>query len=196
MPSETEICNLALSHIGNLTINTFSDPSQEARKCKIYYPLARDYVLHDHDWGFAERRESLALMANFDFPGYDYAYQYPADCIKARRIHTLSPFPVDYAVVAAPGLSDRLVVTNQADAILVYTAKLTDPNIFDPSFVVALSYKLAADLAQPLTKNLKLQEAMLGMYTVFLSRAKTVNSNEAEKTENRAQSNSFLLARS
>jgi hypothetical protein len=62
--------------------------------------------------------------------------------------------------------------------------------------VVALSYKLAADLAQPLTKNLKLQEAMLGMYTVFLSRAKTVNSNEAEKTENRAQSNSFLLARS
>lgn len=184
MSSEVEICNLALSHLGSYTITALTDASQEARKCKLYYPIARDFVLRDFPWNFAERRIYLALLSGVDPVGYEYAYQYPVGCLKAREIYNeiIGGEPVDFTINAVEDLSDKMLLTNEANALLIYTAGITDPNVFDIAFINALSFKLASDLAQSLTKKTKLQDTMMKAYGYYMSLAKTANASEAKET--------------
>jgi len=195
MPSETEICNLALSHLGAYTISALTDASQEARKCNLYYGPARDFVLRDFPWNFAERRYALALLSGVTPVGYDYAYQYPTNCLKARKIYNEveTAEPIDFIVTASDDLTSKMILTDEADAVLIYTAAVTSTALFDSAFVTFLSYKLAADLAIPLTKKLALQQAMLKIYGAYMGMAKLANATEAKDTKQ--TENAFLAAR-
>ena len=195
MASEIEICNLALSHLGSYTINSLLDASQEARKCKLYYPYARDFVLRNFPWNFAEKRINLAEVSGVTPIGYDYAYQYPSDCLKARKIYNevSGGNPIDFIINATDDLIDKLIYTNEQAAILIYTAKITDPNLFDSVFINALSYRLASDIAIALTKKANLQQMMLQLYTQYMSMAQTANASESKDTTQ--YENPFIAAR-
>ena len=63
MASEVEICNLALSHLGDTATVASSDPpegSAQAEHCARFYPIARDALLEMQNWKFATRRATLA----------------------------------------------------------------------------------------------------------------------------------------
>lgn len=195
MASEVQICNLALSHLGSYTISALTEATQEARQCNLLYDPVRDAVLRDFPWNFAERRGYLAELSGVTPVGYDYAYAYPTDCIKARHIYNAvaGAKPIDFIVNAGSGLASKMILTDEADAILIYTAKITDPNMFDASFVNAMAYKLASDLALPLTKKASLQNIMLQIYARYMSMAYTTNATEAKDTAER--DNPFTAAR-
>lgn len=195
MASEVEISNLALSHLGSYTINALTEASQEARKCKLYYPNARNFVLRDFSWNFAEKRAYLAEISDVTPVGYDYAYAYPSDCLKARCIYNevTGGEPIDFIITATDDLTDKMILTNQATTILIYTAKITDPNVFDASFINALSFKLASDLAQPITKKTVLQQAMIKAYARYMAMAHTSNATESKDTSE--IDNPFIAAR-
>lgn len=54
MASEIEICNIALSRIGNSrSINSMTEASKEANQCSLHYEQCRDAVLSDFPWNFA-----------------------------------------------------------------------------------------------------------------------------------------------
>jgi hypothetical protein len=166
MATDVEICQMALDHIGAKQINTLTDACQEARACRRLYPAARDQVLRDFPWDFAERRRALTLLTIPNLYGYDYCYQYPPDCHQVREIYRspLSLPPIEYKVAYPDDVTGKVILTNQDAAVLIYTFKVTNPALFDAGFTVALSWRLASDLAMPLTKSLKMQEAMLQIY--------------------------------
>lgn len=195
MSSEVQICNLALSHLGSYTINALTEASQEARKCKLYYPIARDFVLRDFPWNFAEHRAYLALLSDVTPVGYDYAYQYPTNCLKAREVYNevTGGEPIDFVVNATSDGTSKMILTNEADAILIYTMRITDPNVFDIAFINALSFKLASDLAQPITKKITLQQAMVRAYAVYMGMAHRANASESKDTSE--VDNPFIAAR-
>ena len=59
MASEVDICNLALSHLGDTATIASLDPpegSAQAEHCARFYPIARDSLLEMHAWGFATSR--------------------------------------------------------------------------------------------------------------------------------------------
>ena len=59
MASDVEICNLALSHLGDTATVASIDPpegSAQAEHCARFYPIARDALLEKHDWSWATRR--------------------------------------------------------------------------------------------------------------------------------------------
>lgn len=84
--NSTEICNMALSYLGNGRINSVDDAAEDARKCKIHYDHDRRRMLAAYSWGFAKRIERLALFTS-DVPGWDYAYSYPAECISVIYVY-------------------------------------------------------------------------------------------------------------
>lgn len=177
--TEVEICNLALIHIRGNRISSLTEDTEEARVCSLIYANSRDSVLRAHPWGFAERREYLALLSNTPI-GYDYAYQYPAGCLLAREIYNSVPGsePISFRIEAQPSLQSIQICTDQESATLVYTAKVTLPNMFDPIFIDALSYKLAAELAMGIPGDAKLAGDMLQAYGEFFKQAKTADANE------------------
>ena len=182
MPSKIEICNIALSKIGKHPIASFEEGSKEAKECRLLYDRSLESVLRDHQWNFATKRIVLAELAE-EVIGFDYVYAYPTDCLLAIRIYDLSGAEqdIEFEIGITEDLSARVILTNEINAVLVYTAKVENPNVFDSLFVDALAARIAMDVSVPLKGDPRVQAAMMQTYNMLLGRAQRTNSNERVK---------------
>jgi hypothetical protein len=179
--SAVTISNMALSRIGaRSTIASLTEDSNEARHCKLLFDHARDATLEAFDWNFARVRVALAELGD-EPTGWSYRYAYPSNCIQPRFLEapTRTERRLPYRIEAKADLSGRVILTDVEDAVLVYTARVTDPALFTPSFVTALSWRLGADLAIPITGKESLQQRCLAMWQNTLNSA-AVNDANAE----------------
>lgn len=182
MASEVDICNLALSHLGDVaTVASINPPSGDAQSahCARFYPIARDAVLEMHTWGFATTRSTLALnQSNPASNSWAYCYATPSDVVNYVAI--LDPAATDdYSVgiqmagvgpysapivgagvytpqpfvVESDANGNDVILTNQQGAVLRYTRAVTDTTKFTPLFILSLSHLLASMLAGPLLKG-------------------------------------------
>jgi hypothetical protein len=203
MTSEVEICNLALSHIRAGSINSLTESSAQAQQCKLLYPLLRDQVLEDSTWQFAHGLKALAVLTSVDIFNWNYAYQYPSDCLKVNRLLlNWEEIQNDQAIYAArlrdlgltfPDLKqqvefkvfnvdgNRVIAANECELRIDYIKKITDPNLFSTKFVMALSHLLSAELAIPIVgvdKGRALRSDSLSVYTSYIESAAAEDLNE------------------
>ena len=182
MASVVDICNQALSHLGDSATVASIDPpegSAQAEHCARFYPMALAALLEMHPWAFATRRIALAQVAN---PSTTYAYAYALPSNTVNLIAVLAPDATDdysssmqtsaqaydnsYARNStggsytpqdfSPEIDDQgndIILTNQADAVLRYTLLATDTTKFSPLFVECLGWLLASKLAGPVLKG-------------------------------------------
>lgn len=178
MASEIDIANLALAHLGDsATVSSFNPPegSAQAEHCARFYPIARDSLIEQHDWGFATRRAVLAPLTYTDPTGeWAFAYALPNLCIKPIKVRppsTLSSIITSYplSTIAPSGNmvgnngieftaetdenGNKFLLTNQETASVIYLVQTTDTNKFSPLFVDTLSWYLASYLAGPVLKG-------------------------------------------
>jgi len=193
-----EICNMALSRIGESPIEALTENSEAARKCNQFYEHDRRVVLRRYPWPWATRRVELAAMP--DSPqDYQYAYRYPADCCYLRKIYAVAsdghllPLPdfVSYKVVSdASGL---VLYTNEPRVVAEYTADVKDVALFDEIFCEALSWKLASSIAFKLTGNAQISQMAESEYQTMFDIA--VSDAEDEQNEKTPELNTFIRAR-
>lgn len=177
MPGKVEICNLALGRIAAATIQSLTEKSKEARTCNLYYDSVRKTVLRQHSWNFATETVTLALLSATDLE-WDYVYQLPVDCIKVIEIIPINGIKVPYKV------RGKTLLTDQAEAVLKYVKDIDDPTYFDDQFVTAFSYRLAADLAMPLTGKQGYQNQMYQLYVSELNSARAIDASESQEEPN------------
>lgn len=187
MASEVEIVNLALSHLGSTArINSLSEDSEEAHHAQLIYPKARDALLRGHAWRFATKYQTLASLGNPP-THWDYAYQYPSDCLRALAIVTTveGDDPVPFEVALAPSGDSRTILCDLPQAQLKYIARVSNPNLYDPAFLVALSWLVAAELSAPLTGDPDRYKMVSDAYQRAVSAAAAMDANEAHRDYNR-----------
>jgi hypothetical protein len=198
MPTDTELCNLALSHIGARNISIIGEATKEGRECAKLYDPARRHVLRGFSWGFAEQRTALALLSGVTPVGYTYAYEYPVKCLKARKIwkDESDLEPIDFIINVGPTGNSKVIYTNEASAVLIFTYDVTNTSIFDPEFDTLFSWKLASDLAIPITKKRSTLAMALNTYSIYSAEAKQSDAQEQSKQENRDKEfNTYVDAR-
>ena len=163
----TDICNMALRHIGARTITAIdADASQEDRDCNVYYEQCRDTVLRDYPWPFAAKRDAMTEVTidsstHEDYYGlYDYAYSFPSDCLKPRQVFEAETYYDKPFEIMRLEDDTKVILTDAEDAILFYTMAVTDVTWFDTQFVNALALCLASKIARPLTKSAQLAERL------------------------------------
>jgi hypothetical protein len=71
--------------------------------------------------------------------------------------------------------------TDMEDAWAKYVFDETNPARFDALFLEALSYRLAADLAMPITRDPQYVKAMMNFYLLAISDAKTTDAREFQQ---------------
>lgn len=200
MASDTEICNVALSHLGvSKDIQDLdSDNSKEAAACRRFYEQSRDEVLEDFDWPFAETRVSLNLVTSNPNTDWLYSYQYPSDAVRLIKIpsgirNDTQDSRIPYKVVH--GTSGKLIYTDQQDAELIYTKRVTDVSRYTAKFRMALSLKIAGYIAARVTGGdpFNLQEKAEARYKLVLTQAQAAVMNE-QRTELNPESE-FIRAR-
>lgn len=190
MASETEICNLAISHLGSgKEIGDLStDKSNEASACRRYYEVTRDTLQRDYDWPFATSIATLSLVEEDPNDEWSYSYRYPSDCFRFRRIlsgirndteRTRVPFKIAYAA------DGQVVFTDQQDAQAEYSIKVTDPARFSPDFIMALSFRLAAYIAPRITAGdpFGMGKNAMQQYLFHLSTAEKTAGNEEQRDQ-------------
>ena len=190
MATKTEICNIAISNLGvGKEIQDFNtENSEEANACRRYFDTLLEATLRDFPWPFATKIISLGLIEEQPTDEWDYSYQYPSDCLKARRV--ISGVRNDSRQSRAPyrilhNDSGRIIYTDQREAQLEYTALLTDPVYFSPDFVIAFAWRLSSYIAPRLAKGdpFGLRQQSMQMYDAEISRARTASANEVQDEE-------------
>lgn len=199
------ICNLALSNIGESAKITSIDPpdgSAQATHCARFYPIARDSLLEMKQWSFANRRVAL-VSVDHDLEEWDYAYALPSDVLSVTSVQGLENAddyayrygtPLDTYPGAVVGKytpqpyaieqdadGNRVLYTDVENAVIRYTAKITDTAHFPSLFKMALSWHLAGMLAGPIIKGdqgaAEAKRCQM-MMAQFLGRAETSDANQ------------------
>lgn len=200
MASDTEICNLALSHlgVGKEIASLETEKSQEASACRRFYDIALDATLRDYPWNFATKIEALGLVEEEPNDEWLYSYRYPTDCLFIKRIlsgikNDTRQSRINYRVVSDS--AGQLIYSDHENAEIEYTYRVTDSNIYPSDFTMALSYRLAHYIAPRVTAGdpFKLKAEVMHLYVLELSKARSNNSNEEQDAED-AESE-FIRAR-
>lgn len=172
MTSPVQIANLALSWMGQNQINSFTDNQNEAIVMNANYALSRDKVLNDVAWTFALRRETLAPVADaLDF-GAGNKFLIPNDVLRVQRVYRPNNASQSGIFIAARWVREgQYIIANEDTVWAHFIVRVTDTQLFSPSFVHALAARLAADTALTFTENQKLEEKMEAKYEAKLAEA-------------------------
>lgn len=172
MANPTQIANLALSWLGQNQINSFTDNQNEAIVMNANYALARDKVLNDVAWTFALRRETLAPIVDAPVFGSGNKFLIPNDVLRVQRVYRASNNSQSGNFTSARWVREgQYIIANEQSLWCHFIVRVTDTNLFSPSFVHALAARLAADTALVFTENVRLQETMELRYEKKLSEA-------------------------
>lgn len=184
--SDTELANMALGHLGQspLSGDLESDRSNSAKVMRTFFETTRGCVLRDFPWGFAQRLVTLAPVEEDPNSEWGFSYRMPVDCFMPRRIpsgirnETLAD-RIPYRTIGDD--SGTLILTDQEDAELEYTARVTNPALYPADFCMAFSLRLAAYGAPLLTSGDKFQLGTRAyqLYMAEIARAKANNANES-----------------
>lgn len=187
MSSKTEICNIALTHLGQTKrmSNVDTEQSQEAALFRVLYETARDIVLKEYEWPFATKIEALALIEAEPNSEWAFSYRYPSSCIKFMRV--LSGTRADTNSSRIPykishDEAGKIIYCDYENAEGEYIEGITDTSFFSPDFVMALSFYLASLAAPSLTGGdpFKLGDKAASMYKMHLSKAISSSFNEEQ----------------
>jgi hypothetical protein len=135
-------------------------------------------------------------------PPWLYEYAYPTDCIQMSRIvqqiqnyYVGTPYTTGgsntYPYAVGPGSpfkvttdedsqgqQQSVILTNQYQAIGVYTMRITNPALFGAQFVEALVQALAAKLALALSGQVPLANLKFAQANAIITQARASDGNE------------------
>jgi len=183
--TEIDICNLALRKVGAQTIMALDEASENARLCRQFYPRVRDTVLRLYPWNCATRRAKLTALS--EAPAFGWARQYPlpVDCLFVQRMEYQDiPFKIE----------GRVLLTDWAEANIIYTARLEDVSQYDNLLVQAIYTMLAAEISTSLRQDAKMYQGLMDELMMrVLPLARSINSQEQSMAQ--LETTSFLEAR-
>lgn len=161
MRSIVDLCNLALSHLGQgYVVNDLNERTPHANLCNTYYPICRQELLdNQHQWTFAVG--TMALNQDAGYTGSKTAWVLPSDMIRPFQLESGNRFYVE----------GEHLFTEDATPILRYIRDIKDLAQLPMAFKLTLSYLLAMRIAGPLTQDMNKQATMMQMYEVEKNKA-------------------------
>ena len=163
-------------------LSNIDDSSPKAQVVRQFFDQALEEVLRAYDWACATKRQELAPVSG-DLTNYEYRYAFPQDPYCLRVLTVFSPttgedLPDDKYIIEG-----RELFTDSTPLSMAYMAKLTNVSEYDSLFTEALSFKLAAYLAYPITKKAELRGEMLQLYLLSLGQAEAISGVEMESPD-------------
>ena len=183
MASVVDICNKALSLIGQNTIVSLSENTPEALACRIHWAPLIDEFFRGHPWNCGITRKALSRLSDAPPNEFKYYYQLPADYLMVVEIFPDQSYSVE----------GRRILVDSPDLVLRYVKKLDDSTQYDSQLSAALSYLLAAELAYINTASVSMAETLRAVGKDKLQDAKATDSFEGKKRDPRG--NKLLRAK-
>ena len=201
MASQLDIYNMALDATGcRSTVSSPEELSPEAEALNRHYDTARTVILSAFNWSFARQQMQLAVLLDATQgqivpTPWVYEYSCPANLLKLRSILPVSqitngylPNSVSYGppvkfltssdVDPISGNDINVILTNQAQAIAIYTKDVTNTQLFPAQFVEALRLYLGHRIAIPLTGDKTIAKMLYDEAGAVIRTAEVVDANQ------------------
>lgn len=178
--TKAKIFNIALKNLRvSISIQNANQTDKNTIILNEFYDSAKEQVLKDFDWNFANSYRELTLTGNIpQNPKFLYEYDYPNDCLFAREIIPYVNNEIVEFEIASNSSGNKVINTNITPAILRYTKLVNNENFFSTEFVMALCWYLAFLSAPSICGNRSIQSDCLSIYTSMLAKAKALNASE------------------
>lgn len=189
--SETDICNLALAHLGEAPVVSLNEESAASRACQLHYEHCRDKLLRAHRWNFATARATLTALA--EAPDFTWAKQYPMpdDCLRVLEVNDSEAGDM---VSESWIIEGRSILADATVMEIVYIKRVTDVSEYDSLFVDALSYALAIALSESIRGTTgKTRELFEAYERIIAPLARRVDANEGRRRKGLLPLNSLAL---
>lgn len=173
MTSEVDICNLALTESFCSEIQSLTAQSREAEVCNRFYAQCRDLLLSGYNWKFNQVRRSLSVSSETPPDDWAYAYEVPTNCLYAVKIFQSNRNPVKeipFTIESKLNVDEKILYTDEPEAILIYRKKITVTNMFSPMFIEALANLLGAKVAMGLKQDINLANIRMTSFWQAVSR--------------------------
>jgi hypothetical protein len=170
--SSIALCSRALLKLGAGSIASFDEGTAEAEVAANLYPSTRDALLSAYPWNFATGQVSLPQLAGAPVADYAYAYQLPADFLRALSAG-VGPRSrgIEYRI------AERRLHTDAAEVVLSYLFQPAEAD-FPPFFDQALIVRLAAEFCIPLTESTSRADSLIKLAENEFRRAKTIDAQQ------------------
>lgn len=170
--TRTELVNRALVKIAAAPIGDFADGTAESVVAATLYPSTRDALLSAHPWSFATAQRALPRRAGRPVADYEYAYQLPADFLRALSAGGAGDGRgLDYRIV------ENRLHTDAPEVVLTYIFRPAE-QAFPPFFDQALIARLAAEFCLPITESTTRAEALQKLAEDEVKRARLVDAQQ------------------
>lgn len=205
MTDQVTIWNMALQECGTRSsVASVTEKSTEANALAQRWDNALASTLQKARWNFARAQALLTLLGDATQgqavpTPWIYKYAYPSDCAQGRNIMatvlqqpagTTPGVPSTPTAVGPPvpflisldrdasGNQIKVILTNQPQATFVYTALVTNTQLYDDQFVEALSVFLASRVCFQLTGDKGLTKDLNAKAEALCLQAAASNGNE------------------
>ena len=163
LPSQIDICNMALIQLGVGTISSLNDGTEPARVLSSVWDNVLQSEIAEHNWHFATKRVTLAPDQDAPVNSLAYQFTFPHDCV---HLHAWDTFEKDWVVEGGK-------IHSNSDSIdIIYTSVPTQIGNIGALFARALSFRLAHEICYTLTNNLDLRGSMASSYASAVLRAR------------------------
>ncbi len=170
--SPIALCSRALLKLGASSIASFDEGTAEAEIAGNLYDGVRDALLTTHPWNFATGQVSLARLASQPMADYAYAFQLPADFLRALSLgHGGAGRGVSYRI------AESRLHTDSAAVVLSYIFRPEESG-FPPFFAQLLVTRLAAEFCIPLTESTSRADSLLKIAEAELRRARNIDAQQ------------------
>lgn len=190
MASKTDICNRALSKLGQPRVsNVDTTDIKAARVMRHNYDTIRDSLIAEYPWNFALKRTTLAKHATDPAWGFNNSYTLPSDFLSLIEIKNNPDYRIE---VDSDG--DLAILTDEGAPIyILYVRKVTDTGRFDPLFVEALAGRLAVEGCEELQESNTKKQILLQEHEYLIKKA--FASDAIQDLPQTLQDDAWLLAR-
>lgn len=165
------LCSRALLKTGCRSITSFDDGTAEAEVAGNMYESIRDALLSAYPWSFATAQATLPRLEAEPVADYAYAYQLPADFLRALSAGAGRGRGLDYRI------HERRLHTNASEVVLTYIFRPLESE-FPPFFDQVLIARLAAEFCIPLTDSTTRSEALLKIAQSEFGQARTIDAQQ------------------
>lgn len=185
MADQLTVVNSALEHIASqVQITSLSDGTPAAQAALVVYTPTVQILLRELDPDFARFTAALTASGLPPVPPWAFEYAYPPDMVRLRQVRPAmadydvnDPQPVraNVGVNIVSGFPIKVILTNQANALAVYTTSAIDETIWDSVFTDAVVRRLANPLAMALSGRPDFAKTILEQSAMMAQTAEMVD---------------------
>jgi hypothetical protein len=176
MANDTQICNLALSYLGQGQITNLLTPTTATEQlCALNFAPVRDAVLESQDWAFAMARATLNTPS-IPAPdwGMAHAFNLPNDALRVIWAGN-NQNENQYNAGFDWRIENGQLVCGANPVWIRYIRRVEDASKFSPLFVQAFAMRLAVEMCIATTESTTLYNQLTAMYAIKLEEAAANN---------------------